>query len=323
MRRNYLSWFEPEGEHPCLSPNVLRDRVFPHIDAGESVLLLVIDNLRFDQWRILRELMAPQWTVDREGTYYSILPTVTHYARNALFAGLMPLEISERYPNLWVSENEPEGKNMHEEELLRLHIQRLGKDYKMAFYKGATLDGTPMKDGNYMELLRNDLTVMVYNFVDMLSHSRHDMQMVRQIASDVHGYLSLTESWFKHSDLYQFLQQAAQYPVRLIITTDHGSIQVKKPLRVVGHRDTTTNLRYKMGKNLDYNPKEVFEVIHPQEAHLPQSHVSSRFVFAPQNGYFVYPNNYNQYVNLYRDSFQHGGVSLEEMIVPIVSLRPR
>lgn len=322
IRRNYLKWFKDTEDKPLISPQVLREKVFPVVDRGEKVLLLMIDNLRYDQWRMLRAMMASHWRVASEDLYYSILPTVTHYARNAFFAGLMPLEIESMLPELWVGENDPEGKNVHEEELLRRNAQRLGKEYQIGFYKGASLDGMPFKNGDYSPLQKNDLTVIVYNFVDMLSHSRHDMDIVKKLANDEHGYLSLTQSWFKHSDLLAFLEKITSLNIRLMVTTDHGSIQVKKPVRVLGNRDTSTNLRYKMGKNLAYNDREVVEFIRPADAHLPQANVSSRFIFAPENGYFVYPNNYNQYVNIYRDSFQHGGVSLEEMIVPIVSLYP-
>ncbi len=322
IRRNYKRWFTDEGDKPLLSPQVLREKVFPRVDAGEKVLLLVIDNLRYDQWRMMRSMMSSHWRVDNEDLYYSILPTVTHYARNALFAGLMPRDIEKLLPDLWVGESDSEGKNIHEEELLRCNAERLGKKYQIGFYKGASLDGMPFKNGDYSPLQQNDLTVIVYNFVDMLSHSRHDMDIVKKLANDEHGYLSLTQSWFKHSDLLNFLEKAKSLPLRLMVTTDHGCIQVKKPVRVLGNRDTSTNLRYKMGKNLAYNEREVVEFVRPSDIHLPQANVSSRFIFAPENGYFVYPNNYNQYVNIYRDSFQHGGVSLEEMIVPIVSLSP-
>ncbi len=325
IRREYEKWFS-DGERaqgvPLTSPRLLRERVFPVIDGGEKVLLVLIDNLRYDQWCILREILAPYWRVEQQDIYCSILPTVTHYARNALFAGLMPMEIESLLNDLWVNENDPEEKNMYEPELLAYNIQRLGRKYQFAYYKGANLYNTPFKDNDFSPLQRNDLTVIVYNFVDMMSHARVDATMVRNLASDAHGYLSLTESWFKHSDLFQFLQRIREIPVRLIITTDHGSIQVKKPIRVVGDRETSTNLRYKLGRNLNYTPKEVFESKNPELLHLPKLNVSSRYIFATGTDFFAYPNNYNYYVNRYRDSFQHGGVSMEEMLVPIATLKP-
>lgn len=321
IRRNYASWFKDLGSGPVTSPRVLREYLLPYLDAGERVLLLVIDNLRFDQWRMLRELLSATWRVEQERTYYSILPTVTHYARNALFAGLMPLEISQILPDLWVGEQDEEGKNIYEAELLKRNLQRMGRNYTMQYYKGATLDGTPLKEGDFQQLLETDLTVVVYNFIDMLSHARHDMQIMKQLANDAHAYLSLTQSWFKHSDLFAFLEKLRNYPVRLLITTDHGSIQVKKAIKVVGDRETSTNMRYKLGKSLSYNDREVFACINPAEVHLPQSSMSARYIFATANDYLIYPNNFNNYARMFKDSFQHGGVSLEEMIIPFVSLR--
>lgn len=324
IRREYSSWFREETPSegvPLTSPRVLREKVFPLIDSGERVFLVIIDNLRYDQWLVIREALAPYWRVESQEIYCAILPTVTQYARNALFAGLMPLAIEQLHNDLWVGEQDPEGKNMYEDQLLAHNIRRLGKDYRAVYYKGAHLDRTPFKDGDYSDLLRYDLTVLVYNFVDMLSHSRVENRVVKQLARDEHGYLSLTDSWFRHSDLFQFLQRIRDIPVRLVITTDHGSIQVRKAQRVVGDRETSTNIRYKLGRNLAYNAKEVFETQRPEELHLPKLNVSSRYIFALGNDFFAYPNNYNYYVNRFRDTFQHGGVSLEEMLVPLVSLR--
>ena len=321
IKRNYASWFKNVGSGPVTSPRVLREYLIPYLDAGEKVLLLVIDNLRFDQWRMIREMLSPTWRVEQEETYYAILPTVTHYARNALFAGLMPLEISQIHPDLWVGELDEEGKNIFEAELLQRNLQRMGRKFSMQYYKGTTLDNTPFKDGDFQQLLATDLTVLVYNFIDMLSHARHDMQIMKQLANDAHAYLSLTQSWFKHSDLYVFLQKLSQFPIRLLITTDHGSIQVKKPIKVIGDRETSNNMRYKLGKSLSYNDRELFACINPAEVHLPQDTMSSRYIFATGNDYIIYPNNFNTYARMFKDSFQHGGVSLEEMIVPFVALR--
>jgi two-component system response regulator containing pglZ domain len=323
IRKNYARWFKDVRSGPVTSPRVIREYLLPYLEAGEKVLLLVIDNLRFDQWRMLRETIAASWRVEQEKMYCAILPTVTHYARNSLFAGLMPLEISKLHPELWVGEQDEEGKNIYEHELLLRNLQRIGNKSSVQYYKGATLDGTPLKDGDFRKLLEADLTVVVYNFIDMLSHARHDMEIMKQLANDANAYLSLTQSWFKHSDLFTFLEKLSHYPVRLLITTDHGSIQVKKALKVIGDRETSNNMRYKLGKSLAYNDKEVFACINPAEVHLPQTTMSARYIFALGNDFLIYPNNFNNYARLFKDSFQHGGVSLEEMFVPFVSLRPQ
>ncbi|MBB1573824.1 MAG: PglZ domain-containing protein, partial [Bacteroidia bacterium] len=283
--------------------------------------LIVVDNMRYDQWRIIREMLAPFYRIESEDLYYAILPTVTQYARNAIFAGLMPLEIEQLESDLWVGEGDEGAMNGFEHELLQRNIQRCGRSYKTTYYKGANLEGNPLLAGDYSQMLRDDLTVVVYNFVDMLSHARSDMRMVKQLAVDVHGYLSLTQSWFKHSDLFVLLQRLVDQPIKVVITTDHGSIQVKRPTRVIGDRATTPNLRYKMGKNLNYQERDVYDTTRPASLHLPQLNVSSRYIFATGDYFFAYPNNYNQFVNMYRDSFQHGGVSLEEMIVPVVTMK--
>lgn len=323
IRRNYVSWFPDNPDRPLMSPQVLSERVFPLLDAGEHVLLVVIDNLRYDQWLMMRSILSGAWRVEQEEMYCAILPSVTQYARNSLFAGLMPLEIARLHPDLWVGELDEEGKNQYEFELLERFVERTGRDYALEYFKGASLRGAGFIGGNVGQLLENDLTVVVYNFIDMLSHARSDMQIMKQLAQDANAYLSLTKSWFQHSDLYDFLMEAAALNVKLVITTDHGSIQVRQPVRVVGDRETSTNMRYKMGRNLAYNWREVIDFKQPALAHLPQANVSSRYIFAVSNQFLVYPNNFAQIANRFRDSFQHGGVSMEEMLVPLVTLNPQ
>jgi len=321
IKSNYLSWFQGEENKPLLSPSVLKSRVFPMVSSGSKVLLLVIDNFRYDQWKTIEPILADSWQVHAEETYFSILPTVTQYARNALFSGLMPLEIYKTYPNLWVFDEEDEGKNLFEKQLLNAQLQRVGLSISSSYIKTDTLKG--ITGGfNIKEFLSNNLAVLVYNFVDVMSHSRTDSEMMRGLAADESAYLSLTRSWFLHSDLREFLEQAATLGVQLVITTDHGAIRVKNPVKVVGDRATSTNLRYKLGRSLNYNPRDVFEVRKPEEAHLPKPNISSSFIFALGSDFLAYPNNYNHYVSYYRDTFQHGGISLEEIIVPLVILNP-
>lgn len=323
IKSNYIQWFNPNtSEKPLMSHNVLRDNVFPLVDSGQKVLLILIDNLRFDQWKAIEGIIAPYLRVDKEQIYCSILPTATQYARNAFFSGLMPIEIQRRHPDYWVFDEEDSGKNLFEEELLTRHLQRLGKNYKIHYEKGNTLKSGSQILTNLKSVLSNNLTVVVYNFIDVISHARTEMEMMRQLASDEAAYMSLTRSWFNHSDLFELIKEAAKHQVRVIITTDHGTMRVQNPVKVVGDRATSSNLRYKMGKNLNYNPKQVFELRKPEDAHLPKPNVSSSFIFALGADFFVYPNNYNHYVKYYRDTFQHGGISLEEMLIPLIELKP-
>lgn len=319
--RNYRNWLnKPDDNTPTMSHNLMRHKILPYIEPGVPTFLLLIDNLRFDQWKVIQPLVSEMFRVTDEDYFYSILPTSTHYSRNAIFAGMMPLEIEKRFPNFWLNDEEEGGKNLHEQDFLADQLVRFKKNLKFTYTKITNNNhGRDLIDNIY-NMLTNDLNVIVYNFVDMLSHARTEMDVLKELASDETAYRSITRSWFEHSPLHEALMRIADKKVNLIITTDHGTIRVKEPAKVIGDRETTTNLRYKHGKNLNYNPKDVLESRNPHELMLPKPHVSSSYIFAKEDKFFVYPNNYNWHVNLYRNTFQHGGISLEEMIVPVIRL---
>lgn len=319
---NYIDWLHDRGDAPLMSSNVIKEKVVPELKEG-PLFLIMIDNLRYDQWKLIAPVLSDLYTVESEEIYCSILPTATQYARNAFFAGLMPSEIQKVYPKLWKNDEEEGGKNLHEEEFLQGNLKRLGLDIKASYNKITRLEAGRKLADNISNLMNNQLNVIVYNFVDMLSHARTDMEVIRELADDDSAYRSLTLSWFEHSPLKQMLTNIAEKGGKVLITTDHGTIQVNDPIKVVGDRNTSTNLRYKQGRNLNYNPKEVFAVTKPEEAYLPKSNVSTSYIFARERQYLVYPNNYNHYMNFYKDTFQHGGISLEEMLIPLAVLKPK
>ncbi|MFO7369572.1 MAG: bifunctional response regulator/alkaline phosphatase family protein [Bacteroidales bacterium] len=324
IRNNYLSWFtEKNTDKPLLSPAVFKEKVFPLLDQKKKVFVILIDNLRLDQWRILSPIISEYYTMADDSLFCSILPTTTQYARNAMFAGLMPREIASINPDLWSDDEDEGSKNMNEESLLQKQISRFGKNYRVYYEKIThTRNGKKIVD-NFANLLEYDLTVIVYNFIDLLSHANTEVEMIRELAGNDTAYRSLILSWFQHSQLLDMIRQMAENNITVVFTTDHGSIRVNNPVKVVGDRKTTTNLRYKMGKNLNYNHKEVFEIRDPYAAHLPKVDVSSSYIFAINSDFLAYPNNYNYYVNYYRNTFQHGGISMEEMLIPVITMQPR
>lgn len=322
IENNYLDWLNGTEESPQMLHTLIKDKIAPSI-GKEKLFVLVIDNLRFDQWKVLQPIFSKYFSQESEEMIFSILPTATHYARNAFFAGLMPSEIEKKFPNLWLNEEDEGGKNMHEKELLEANLKRLGKNVKWTYNKITNLDAGRKLLDNMNQLKENDVNFIVYNFVDMLSHARTEMEVIRELADDEAAYRSLTLSWFEHSALSEIVKKIAEFGAKLIITTDHGTVKVTNPVKIVGERNTNTNLRYKVGRGLSYNKKEVFQIAHPEEAFLPKNKLSSEFVFAREADFFVYPNNYNHFVNYYAQTFQHGGISLEEMLIPFVVLNAK
>ena len=322
VRKNYLHWIQNSDERPIMSPDIFKKVVFPLLNQGEKVFLVVFDNFRYDQWREIAKELADDFNFD-EQLCLSILPTATQYARNAIFSGLMPSQIAEMFPDLWVDEDEEEGKNLNEEPLIQTQLDRYRRKNSFSYFKLNNSSDSEKLVERFKNVMNNDLNVLVINFIDMLSHARTESRMVRELASDERAYRSITASWFRNSPVRELFKELAQTDARIVVTTDHGSIRVSNPIKVIGDKNTNTNLRYKLGKNLSYNPKQVYEVKAPKAAFLPSPNISTAYIFAQNDDFFAYPNNYNYYVNYYKNTFQHGGISMEEMLVPLVTMQSK
>ncbi len=323
VKKNYQNWLTSDDK-PLFSHTLFREVVVPELKQSEKGLLwVVIDNLRYDQFRILEPLINKHYKKETEKAYSSILPTATQYARNAIFSGLMPSEMEKKHPDLWKNDTDEGGKNMHEDAFLTHQIKRLGLNTHHEYYKISNLkDGRELAD-NYNKTKQNDLTAIVYNFVDMLSHSKTEMEVIKELAGDDKAYRSLTESWFKNSPLFEIIQKAQSLGQKLIITTDHGTINSKHPSKVIGDKNISSNLRYKTGKSISYEEKDVYAVKNPKDIFLPSVAFNSPFIFAKEDLFFAYPNNYNHFVKYYKNTYQHGGISLEEMIIPCAIYNPK
>ena len=324
ISKNYTSWIQ-DNSGPLLSNQILKEKLFPKIKNRDkkTMLLLVIDNLRYDQWKMISPVIQDYYKIKEELPYFSILPTATHYARNAIFSGLMPSEMEKLHPNLWVNENEEGGKNLNEKSFLMKHLERNQLNLKLNYSKITNLKAGRDLVTQMQNHLKEDLFVVVYNFVDMISHAKTDMEIIKELASDNKAFRSLTLSWFKNSPLLEVIQKASELRFDLAITTDHGTINVDQAIEVIGTRETSTNLRYKTGQSLSCNSKGVFEINDPSKIKLPVVNLNSKFIFAKEQGYFIYQNNFNHFANHFRNSFEHGGISIEEMIIPFVVMRPR
>ncbi len=325
ISRHYAEWVSPKTKDaPVMSHTLFKEKVLPEVKPGVSTFFVLIDNLRLDQWRAIQPIFSELFRVVEDDSFYSILPTATQYARNAIFAGMLPIDIDKKFPNEWKYDDEDGGKNMNEDLFFKAQMKRLGKEnLRTSYTKIVTNEAGQHLVTNIHNLLNNDLNVIVYNFVDMLSHARTEMEVLKELANDERSYRSITKSWFEHSPLFEALKRIAEKKIRIVLATDHGTIRVQTPAKVIGDRATTTNIRYKHGRNLNYEAKDVLAFRNPAEAGLPTPNVNSSYIFAREDKFLCYPNNYNHFVNYYKNTFQHGGVSLEEVIVPVVVMEPK
>jgi DNA-binding response OmpR family regulator len=323
MISNYLGWMNPGNlNKPVLSPALFSKKIFPHLNEHKPLFFILIDNMRYDQWKTISAELSGLYRTIEEDLYFSILPTATQFSRNSIFAGLMPSAIAETMPKFWINDDEEEGKNNFEEELFKQQLTKKGLKYKWSYNKISNSQEGKKVNEKVRSMLENDINILVFNFVDMLSHARTEIGVLRDLANDEPAYRSLTRSWFMHSSLFELLKTLASHPVKVIFSTDHGTIRVQNPVKIIGDRKTSANLRYKMGRNLDYDPRKVFELINPEKAMLPKTNISSRYIFALNKDFLVYQNNYNYYASYYKDTFQHGGISMQEIMLPIACIEP-
>lgn len=323
IERNYYDWMQTD-EKPVLSDQVFKEWVKPHLSKDKNTLLIMVDNLRYDQWKAIEPLFSEFYNIEKEQMYYSILPSATQYARNAFFAGMMPAEIEKRFPNEWKNDNEEGNKNQFEKEFLLDQMRRLGlSQLSLQYFKVLNTDFEKKILDDFHQYKNKNLTVIVYNFIDILSHAKTDNRIVSQLIRDDKTYRSITKNWFENSYLLQIVKKAQEEGMKILLTTDHGTIFVRKPSQVVGDRETSTNIRYKMGRKLVYDEDDVFVIDKAEDFHLPRVNVSSKYIFAKEDIFLAFPKNYNHYVNYYKETYQHGGISMEEMIIPFVTLSPK
>lgn len=323
VKENYKNWISGNNS-PLMSHNIIRNKVVNILSENKPTYMILVDNLRYDQWKIIEPFILEDFIVTNDELYTSILPTSTQYSRNSIFSGLLPSEIENRYPNKWKNDSDEGGKNLFENDFLLDNLQRLGKkEAKTSYTKITNIESGRKTISKVQNMKTNSLNVIVYNFVDMLSHARTDMKVIKELADDDSAYRSLTASWFSHSPLKEIMKEISKQDANLVITTDHGTINVNKPSRVIGDRDVNSNLRYKQGKNLNFQKNDVFVINNPKEFYLPSQNLSSKFIFAKPDMYFVYQNNYNKFANLYKNTYQHGGISMEEMLIPVISLKSK
>ncbi|MGY6647867.1 T9SS response regulator signal transducer PorX [Wenyingzhuangia sp. IMCC45574] len=322
IKKNYQDWFY-DKEAPILSHQLFKEVILPEVENNDKTLVIVVDNLRYDQYYMIEKNINNYYKKETETPFYSILPTATHYARNAIFSGMTPLEMSQKHKDIWKNENDEGGKNMHEEEFLKRQLQKLRKDLPFSYHKIGNQKAGKELLQNYKQIKDNKFNVVVYNFIDILSHAKTDTKVIKELASNDKSYRDLTETWFLNSTMLELIKKAQRDNIKLIITTDHGTTNCTKYTQVIGTKAMASNLRYKTGRSITYQEKDVYAEHDPKSIFLPQENINSSFIFAKDNLFFVYPNNQNHYTHYYKDTYQHGGVSLEEMIIPCVTFSPK
>ncbi|HEY9165445.1 MAG TPA: bifunctional response regulator/alkaline phosphatase family protein [Candidatus Kryptonia bacterium] len=320
----YKNWVNSKSEKPKLSHEVFETYVMPKMTPGKPVVMIVIDCMRLDQWLIMEDYLRDDFAINKE-FYYSILPTATPYSRNAIFSGLLPLEMEKRFPEIWDKGNSDDdsSRNRYEKELLTDLLQRKRIRVEPKYIKIIDPDFGKNIVSNISSFVRLPLTTIVVNFVDILAHSRSDSDILKEIAPDESAYRSLTKSWFQHSYLLDLFKALAETNATVVVTTDHGSVRSLRGSKVLGDREASTNLRYKFGRNLKCDDRQAIFVKNPEDYMLPRRGVTINYIIAKEDFYFVYPTEYHKYLEQYHDSFQHGGISLEEMILPVIFLDPR
>ncbi len=326
VERNYLKWVNGSEKKPVLSHEVVEKYLMPELDNSKSVFFFVVDCMRLDQWMMMEKYLDSYFRITKD-YYYSLLPTATPYCRNAIFAGLYPSEIEKHYPNLWkTSDDDENSKNNFEKEFLQklLDRKKVKLRNELKYTKIMDSDFSRGIENKILSLSNNHLNAIVINFLDMISHSRSDTAILKEIAPDEAAYRSLTESWFEHSSFFGMLRQlSTKTGVKIIITTDHGSIRCLHGVKAMGDRESATNLRYKYGRNVKAEPRNAIFIKNPTEYRLPVRNGIVNYIIAKEDFYFVYPTDYHKYLNYYNDTFQHGGISMEEMILPIAILESK
>lgn len=323
IESQYPQWLDlPPQKRPPLSVDIMADYVLPHLEKERPTLFFVIDCLRYDQWLVFENLLTDYYSIDTE-FYYSILPTATPFSRNAIFAGLFPAEIQDMYPDLWVQDDDESSLNRYEQELLKKQLARKGVDTKPKYEKILNAEEGKKVTDRILNYTQSSLSTFVYNFIDTLVHSRSDSKILKEIAPDVPAFRSLTKTWFEHSSLNEIFKILAEEDVTIVVTSDHGAVRALRDTKVFGDRETSTSLRYKFGRNLNTDEDVTIKIEDPAEYKLPTPGIVNSYLIAKEDYYFVYPTNYHHYRNRYKDTFLHGGASLEEMILPVVTMRPK